>query len=537
MDTTKSKDDLPSDALAPQYTVDEGERVDAVINASGHAQELERNFSLLSAAGVGICTGNSWVALGGSIVISLYNGGPPGVIYELFAASFFYWLLAACIAELVSAIPSSAGVYHWASITPGPKYGRVVGYFAGWWNFLAYVFGAASMSAIMANEILAMYGLFHPEFVYQRWHTFVVYLITTWMCCAMVLFANRALPLVNQIGLFLIVAGCFVTVLVCAIMPGTTGSGYASNDFVWRDFLNQTGYSSDGFAFLAGMLNASFAVGVPDCVAHLAEEIPKPQVNVPKAIAMQMAVGLSTAFIYLVAIFYSINDFDALLSNTYTIPLAELYRQATSSRAGALGLLVVVFLPSVCTCIGIYITAGRILWTLARDEATPFSHTLGRISPAYKNPFNATVACGIIITVLGAIYVGSTTAFNAFVGSFVVLSTLSYLAAILPHFLSRRRHVVPGPFWMPDSIAYVVGGIGCAYIVVFVVIYCFPYAMPFDAASMNYSCLITGGLTIFVGAWWFWIRNKGYVGPQALIERGVQMEAEQHHAHISSEKA
>lgn len=68
MDTTKPKDDPASDALTPQYTVDEGERVDAVINASGHAQELERNFSLLSAAAVGICTGNSWVALGGSIV-------------------------------------------------------------------------------------------------------------------------------------------------------------------------------------------------------------------------------------------------------------------------------------------------------------------------------------------------------------------------------------------------------------------------------------------------------------------------------------
>lgn len=44
--------------------------VDAPINASGHVQELDRNFSLLSITAVGIVTGNTWAALGGSIVSS-----------------------------------------------------------------------------------------------------------------------------------------------------------------------------------------------------------------------------------------------------------------------------------------------------------------------------------------------------------------------------------------------------------------------------------------------------------------------------------
>jgi amino acid transporter len=70
------------------------------------------------------------------------NGGPPGVLYEFIAVSVFYWLVAASLAELASSIPSSAGVYHWASVTPGPRYGRICGYFAGWWNFLAWNFAA-----------------------------------------------------------------------------------------------------------------------------------------------------------------------------------------------------------------------------------------------------------------------------------------------------------------------------------------------------------------------------------------------------------
>lgn len=192
------------------------------------------------------------------------------MIFEFIAVAVFYWMIAACIAELASAVPSSSGVYHWASITTPSRYSRVVGFFAGWWNFFAWIFGSASMSSILANQILAMYGLYHPEYVASRWNVFIVYVILTWSCCACVSFANRALPLINNVGLFFILAGCFVSIMVCAIMPSTTGEGHASSSNVWSDWDNETGYTSNGFVFLAGMLNGAFAVGTPDCVSHLA---------------------------------------------------------------------------------------------------------------------------------------------------------------------------------------------------------------------------------------------------------------------------
>ena len=36
-----------------------------IVNASGHTQELDRRFNLLSAAAVGVTTGTTWPALGG----------------------------------------------------------------------------------------------------------------------------------------------------------------------------------------------------------------------------------------------------------------------------------------------------------------------------------------------------------------------------------------------------------------------------------------------------------------------------------------
>jgi hypothetical protein len=62
--------------MSLQYT-DEKETVRASaphfaeVNESGHVQELERNFSLFSICSVGMLTGNTWTALGGSIAVAI----------------------------------------------------------------------------------------------------------------------------------------------------------------------------------------------------------------------------------------------------------------------------------------------------------------------------------------------------------------------------------------------------------------------------------------------------------------------------------
>ncbi|KAF7712196.1 Choline transport protein [Penicillium ucsense] len=496
-----------------------------LVNASGHVQELERNFSLVSICAIAVTTGNTWIAQGGSVVTALSNGGLGATIYEFIAVSVCYWMVAASIAELASGMPSASGVYHWASVTAG-KYGRACGFFAGWWNCLAWVLGAASMSLIMSQQTVSMYALMNPGFVPQTWNVFVGFLVCTWVCCAIVLFMNRWLPHIGNIGMFFILAGVFITIIVCAVMPHVNGNAYRSDKDIWQTWSNGTGYTSQGFVFVMGMLNGAYSVGTPDCSSHLAEEIPQPSRNIPKAVLAQMAVGFTTGILYMIAIFYSIQDLDSVTSSAYNFPLAEIYYQATGSRGGALGLLILAFIPTLITASGCYITAGRTLWTLARDRATPFPQWMGRINGTFHNPFNATLACGGIITVLACIYLGSTTAFSAFVGCFVQLSSLSYFMAIFPHILSRRSSFVPGFFFMNNTVGYIVNILSCIYILAFVVIFCFPYGVPVEAASMNYASLMTGSLTIFITAWWF-VRQGSYEGPKhiPLTDKALAEEA------------
>jgi amino acid transporter len=272
------------------------------VNVSGHVQELDRSFSVWSICCIGIMNNNAWASGGGSLVIALYNGGGPGVLYGLMAATFFYAFIGLSLAELASAIPSSANVYHWASVTAGPKYGRVCSWFGGWWNSLAWIFGTSSVCLFGANAALAMYSLYHPDYVPERWHIFFAFLGIAWFDNLLVMFGQRFLAKVANASGMLCIAFLVITVMVCAIMPSKTGAGYATSASVWMEFTNLTGYSSSGFVFLAGMLNGAYAIGTVDGVCHLCEEIPNPRINVPKGIAAQLGAGFLTTFFFFVAI-------------------------------------------------------------------------------------------------------------------------------------------------------------------------------------------------------------------------------------------
>lgn len=115
---------------------------------------------------------------------------------------------------------------------------------------------------------MGLWILYHPSFVPERWQIFVVYLIVVWLSTAIVLFGQRILARFSNAMAIICILVWLVNVLVCLIMPSTTGYGHASHSFVWTEWQNTTGWSSNGFVFLAGMLNGAFTIGTPDGCTH-----------------------------------------------------------------------------------------------------------------------------------------------------------------------------------------------------------------------------------------------------------------------------
>ncbi|KAJ7811494.1 choline transport protein [Mycena olivaceomarginata] len=400
----------------------------ARVNASGHIDQLDRQYGLLSICATAALTigNNAWVALGGSITVAVANG-------------------AMSIAELASSIPSAGGVYHWSSVAGG-NYGRSIAslltqtltYRAGLINFYGWLFALASGVLIPANVVVQMYVVFHPDVLVQPWHIFVAFVLAS-------------------------------------------AKSHASASFVFTDWENGTGWPG-GVAFVTGMLNGAFAIGTPDSVTHMAEELPHPRTDLPKAVAAQI---LLAGFVYVVALMFSVTDLDAVLNSNGSFPLA---------------------------------VAGRIYWALARDNVTPFSSFFSQVSALFSCPVPATLFCAILTTALGAVQVGSKTALADLGGSFIILSTTSYAMAILPHILSGRKNVPQGPFWMGRA-GFFVNTMSVLLIVFTNVIFCLPYALPATVPAMNYNSVILIGCVALTTFWWIIHGRTQYPGPPPLIRK------------------
>ncbi|KAH6900597.1 amino acid/polyamine transporter I [Thelonectria olida] len=475
----------------------------------GDKEELTRQYGLIGLTGVAVTVNNAWVVLGSSISVSILNGGPPGVIYGLIVAVFYYSFIGLSLAELASAFPTSGGVYHWANVAAGPKWGRITGFFAGWINFYGWMFGLASLVQVAANAGVQLYATYTPGYSSEAWHVYIAYLIVLWMSSLAVIFANKLIPWTQKCGLVLVIVGGLVSIIVVASMP----SKHASNHFVWGSFNdnNLTGWDG-GVAFMLGVLNGAFAIGTPDSITHMAEECTNPKRDLPKAIFLQIGLGGLYGLAFAVVLGYAISDISVLQNGVNAFPLAGIYRQATGSPGATFGLLFIIFLSSSCCVIGTVLTNSRAYWALARDNAVPLSKMFSRVNKTLSCPVESTLFVAVVASGIGAIPIGSPVGFSNLTGSFIIISTVSYAIPFACNMSTGRRHFAPGPFHL-KNLGWVINGLAVLFIVLFDIFFCFPLALPFDATTMNYNCVILVGVVFITSVWWMLHASRHYPGP------------------------
>src|SRR3989441_2209744 len=126
-----------------------------VLHRFGYAQELLRdmggfsNFAI-SFSIISILTGA--VTLYG---VGLNSGGPlvMGIGWPL--VTFFVLFVAAAMAELASAIPTSGALYHWASFLGGPAWG----WMTAWLNLIGLIAAIAGIDYGCAPFMVPLLGL------------------------------------------------------------------------------------------------------------------------------------------------------------------------------------------------------------------------------------------------------------------------------------------------------------------------------------------------------------------------------------------
>lgn len=95
----------------------------------------------------------------------------------------------------------------------------------------------------------------------------------------------------------------------------------------------------------------------------------------------------------------------------------EIWRQATRSDVAATVFLVLLLLAAIFALNATQQTASRLTWSFARDDALFGSRWLGKINEKQQVPIAALLFNFVIMFIIGCIYLGSTSAFNAFIST------------------------------------------------------------------------------------------------------------------------
>lgn len=499
---------------------------DADLLASlGHAQTLTRQFSPLAMLGMAFAILNSWTALSASLSLALPSGGPSAVLWGLLTAGICNLCLAASLGEFLSAYPTAAGQYHWVAVVSPAWARRGCAWFTGWINLGGWVALTATGGLLGSQLIIGVISLMLGDaYESKPWHQFLIYIGYTLFAFFVNAFANRLLPLVNQAALWWSLVGF---VVICITVLACASPEYADARYVFGGFYNGTGWP-DGVAWLLGLLQGGLGLTAYDAVAHMVEEIPNPTVEGPKIMVNCVAIGLGTGFVFLMVLLFVSGGaaaYDDVVGSSAG-SLLEILFMATSSRAGAVCLLMFPLICLLFATTAIMTTSSRMIFAFARDRGLPFSRYLARIHPRLETPVEAITLTTFLVIVFGCVFLGSSAAFNAIISASVVALGISYAMPIAVNCLQGRSKLPERSWTLSPLLGWTMNLVGLGYTILTTVLFLFPPELPVDASSMNYCVVALGIWLSIAGIQWLVDGRKNFEGPQVEIgEEVVQIES------------
>ncbi|TWU77414.1 hypothetical protein ED733_006447 [Metarhizium rileyi] len=460
----------------------------------GHQQELQRRFSLQALVSLCVCLMATWEATSTVIATALVSGGSPCLFYNYILSFMFSICVAASLGEIASIYPTAGGQYHWvAALCPGPRK-MAAAFFTGWISVGGQVILTASAAFAAGLQIQALIVLNSDGYIPTRWQGMLLYWSVLVYASVLNIYGMRVMPHVNILSGVIHVTG-FVGILVTlAVMTKKTTSRV-----VFVDVVNRSGWDNDGVSWLVGLISAVYPFLGYDAACHLAEELPQPSRNVPLAMMASVLVNGIMGLAYVIVLLYSAGSTD-LANAPLGFPFMQIYLDATKSRLGTTIMSIMIIFIAIAATIAGVLATSRTLWAFARDQATPFHESLSLISPRLQIPLNAVVVVVVLQLLLGFIYLGNDTAFNAILSMAIIGLYLSYLLPVIYMLLYGRWNLQPhqyGSFRLGLIPGVVLNVMSTMWMITVMIFSLFPSTMPVTAKNMNYSIVVFGGWIMF----------------------------------------
>ena len=141
----------------------------------GYVQELSRSWSGFSNFAISFSIISILAGCFTSFGLGWNNGGPAAIAWGWPLVSVFILIIGLCMSELVSAYPTSGGIYWWASKLGGAK----AGFYTGWLNLIGLIAILASVAYGCATFLDLTLGTFSESWLagYSLTRTFILFVI------------------------------------------------------------------------------------------------------------------------------------------------------------------------------------------------------------------------------------------------------------------------------------------------------------------------------------------------------------------------
>lgn len=240
----------------------------------------------------------------------------------------------------------------------------------------------------------------------------------------------------------------------------------------------------------------------------MVEEIPAPRRNAPMAIWLSVVIGAISGFIFMVVCLFCIQDLDTVINAD--LPFMQLVQDAIGLQGGAVLLALFIF-NGLGQGISIFTTGSRLTWGFARDGGLPFSQYFTKVDETWNVPARAIILQGLIIALVGVLYLFANTVLEAILSTATIALTISYALPILAVMIVGRNKLPAGGFRLNGWLGPVLNWTSIVYCAVTTVFFFFPGAPNPAPSDMNYAIAVFAVVLVVAGGFWLVGGRKAYM--------------------------
>src|SRR5271156_1995449 len=182
----------------------------------GYKQELNRSWSGFSNFAISFSILSILAGCFTTFYAGWNGGGPAAIAWGWPILAALVLCIGLCLSELVSAFPTSGGIYWWASKLGGVK----AGYYTGWLNLIGLLAIVASVAYGCATFFDLMLGFYDSNYASGNLDTIFLFFLGILFVASLVnIFSSHLLSIFNNTSVWWHVFGALAVVLILIFLP------------------------------------------------------------------------------------------------------------------------------------------------------------------------------------------------------------------------------------------------------------------------------------------------------------------------------